>query len=65
MQSDYWNDFYKTGKVSDYLKYVNSAGNTADGNREYSGRDNQSYGMETVKYAGKSNGNGSGGYTGW
>lgn len=65
MQSDYWNDFYQTGKVSDYLKYVGSARNTADGNGEYSGEKTQSYSMESVQYAGKSDGNGSFGNTGW
>lgn len=65
MQSDYWNDFYETGKVSDYLKYAGSARNTADGNREYAGKDETSFSMESVKYAGKSDGNGSFGKTSW
>ncbi len=65
MQSDYWNDFYQTGKVSDYLKYVNSAGNTADSSREYKRGEKQSDQMETVRYAGKSNGNGAFGHSGW
>ncbi|MCM1245301.1 MAG: hypothetical protein NC293_06610 [Roseburia sp.] len=65
MQSDYWNDFTKSGKISDYLKYVDSARNTADGAGEYSGKDGESYGMESVKYAGKSDWNGAVGHTGW
>lgn len=65
MQSDYWNDFTRTGKVSDYLKYVNSAGNTADASGEYPAKNNQSNSMESVRYAGKSDGDGIVGHTGW
>lgn len=65
MQSDYWNEFYQTGRVSDYLKYVDSARNTADtpgsgtGNRESSKR------MESVNDAGKGDRYGAFGNTGW
>ncbi len=65
MQSDYWNDFYRSGKVSDYLKYVDSARNTADGTREDRTKDQWSQRMESVNHAGKSDGNGAFGRTNW
>lgn len=65
MQSKYWDDFYQSGRVSDYLKYVNSAGNTADRKEECSNQGGSSCYMESVQYAGKSDGNGAFGHTGW
>lgn len=59
MQSSYWEEFYRSGKVSDYLKYVDSARNAAEGEAgEYSKKDTLSDSMESVQYAGKSDGNG-------
>lgn len=65
MQSDYWNDFYQTGRVSDYLKYVDSSKNTTDSNRGFGRSDNQSCGMESMRNAGKSDRDGAFGHTGW
>lgn len=65
MQNDYWNDFYRTGSVSDYLKYVDSSKSTTSVNGEFLGRENQSYNMETNHYAGKSDRDGAVGNTGW
>ncbi len=65
MQSDYWNDFYQTGRISDYLKYVDSSKNTADSNRGFAGSDNPSCSMESMRNAGKSDRDGAFGHTGW
>ncbi len=65
MQSDYWDDFYRTGKISDYLKYVDSARNTADGVGGNKAKDRWSDQMESVNHAGKSDGNGAFGRTSW
>lgn len=65
MQSDYWNDFCQTGRVSDYLKYVDSSKDTRESNRGVDGRENQSGGMESMHNAGKSNRDGAFGHTGW
>ena len=65
MQSNYWDDFCKTGKVSDYLKYVDSARNTAENEEKFSNRDDSSHSMESVQDAGKSDGDGAFGHTSW
>lgn len=65
MQGDYWNDFTKSGKVSDYLKYVDSAKNTSDGRRDYMGGSKEFDRMESRQDAGKSDRNGAFGHSGW
>ena len=65
MQGDSWNDFAKSGRVSDYLKYVDSARNTTYENGEFSGRMKESNRMESMQHAGKSDGNGAFGRSGW
>lgn len=65
MQSSYWEDFYRSGKVSDYLKYVDSARNAAEGAGEFTNKDAMSGSMESVQYAGKSDGNRAVGNAGW
>ena len=65
MQSNNWDKFYQSGKVSDYLKYIDSIRNAADEGGENLRRDNAPGSMESVKYAGKSDGDGAIGHTGW
>lgn len=65
MKSDYWNNFYQSGKVTDYLRYVDSTCNSTELERNGSDRCSQSYAMETVQYAGKSDGNGALGHVSW
>nr|MBP3598995.1 hypothetical protein [Eubacterium sp.] len=65
MQSDCWNDFYRTGKVSDYLKYVNSARDTAERTEANKSQDRWSDGMESMNHAGKSDGDGAFGRSCW
>lgn len=65
MQRDYWNDFYQTGKVSDYLKYADSAKNTWNGENTDKTGNSQSRQMESSDHAGKSDRNGAFGYSGW
>ena len=36
MQSNNWENFYQSGRVSDYLKYIDSARNAAEGDGGYS-----------------------------
>ena len=65
MQSNYWDNFYQTGKVADNLKYVDSARNTAEETGDYTKKDTFSNSMESMKYAGKGDGNGAVGHAGW
>ncbi len=65
MQRNYWENFYHTGKVTDYLRYRDSAGDTADGSGEYPDKDKVSNRMESMQYGGKSDGNGAVGHPGW
>ena len=65
MKGDSWNDFAKSGKVSDYLKYVDSARNTTDEYGECSGRMKEFNRMESMQHAGKSDGNGALGHSSW
>lgn len=65
MKSNGWNDFYESGRISDYLRYVNNVRNSVGENEEYSKKDDTSDNMESVRYAGKSDGNGAGGHTSW
>lgn len=64
MQRDYWNDFYQTGKVSDYLKYADSASNKANGVKTDRAGSYESR-QETLNHAGKSDGNGAFRHSGW
>ena len=34
MNNKFWNEFYQSGKISDYLNYVNSSEHTARSQRE-------------------------------
>jgi hypothetical protein len=65
MQRDYWNDFYQSGRVSDYLKYVDSSKNTASAGAELTETNNSSCLMESKGNAGKSDRNGAFGHAGW
>lgn len=65
MRSNGWNDFYESGRVSDYLRYIDNVRNSTGYNDEYSKKDDMSNSMESVRYAGKSDGNGAIGHTGW
>lgn len=65
MQSSNWDNFYQSGRISDYLKYIDSTRNAADAKEEYSGKDDPSGSMESVQNAGKSDGDGSIGHAGW
>lgn len=65
MKSNNWEDFYRSGKVSDYLKYINSAKNASGNYGEYTNADNLSGSMESVQYAEKSDGDGAIRHTGW
>ena len=65
MQSNNWENFYQSGRVSDYLKYIDSARHAAEGDGSYSRKDNLSGSMESVQYAGESDRDGALGHTGW
>ncbi len=65
MQGDYWNDFYRTGKVSDYLKYANSVRETTENKSNDCYLNQSSSQREWSKHAGKSDGNGAFGNTNW
>lgn len=63
MGQDYWNDFYHSGKVSDYLKYTNSMNSQKE--REWGNSKSNPGCRESENNAGKDNGNGIGRSTGW
>ena len=65
MQSNSWNDFYQSGRVSDYLKYIDSVKNSVWDDGEYLKKDNMSVGMETVRYADQGDRDGAFGHTSW
>ena len=65
MQRNNWDDFYQSGSVSDYLKYRESVKNTSGSCGDYPNRDSFTDGVESVRYAEKSDGNGAFGNTGW
>ena len=50
MNNKFWNEFYQSGKISDYLNYVNSSEHTA--------RSQSAFGGSRYSDAGKSDRNG-------
>ena len=64
MQGDSWNDFAKSGRAIG-ISLLASARNTTDENGEFSGRMKESNRMESMQHAGKSDGNGAFGRSGW
>lgn len=65
MQSNNWDNFYQSGRVSDYLKYIDAVRNAADAQGVHSGKGDSSGSMESVQYAGKSDGDGAVRHTSW
>ena len=53
----FWNEFYQSGKISDYLNYVNSSEHTARSQSAFGGS-RYSDEMEKMQDAGKSDRNG-------
>ncbi|MGN1205845.1 MAG: hypothetical protein ACI4SQ_02525 [Eubacterium sp.] len=62
MNNEFWNEFYRSGKISDYLNYVNSSEHTAHSQSAY-GNSRYSDEMEKMQDAGKSDRNGAFGYS--
>ena len=62
MHNKFWNQFYETGKISDYLKYVNAAENSSASDKIYP-EGGFSGEMEKMQHAGKSDRDGSFGYS--
>lgn len=57
MNNKFWNEFYQSGKISDYLNYVNSSEHTARSQSAFGGS-RYSDEMEKMQDAGKSDRNG-------
>ena len=57
MNNKFWNEFYQSGKISDYLNYVNSSEHTASSQSTFGGS-LYSDEMEKMQDAGKSDRNG-------